>query len=117
MPAAKYSSLVSRLMLTSGITAIDRVVLTAGAAAVAGGDDVRRLVNHAPPAATDARIPAPASAHTTRFGRGAFGMPTRGAETKVPLTTAGSSSARTTSPAARGRFAGSFSSSRMTSDA
>ena len=32
MPAAKYASLVSRLMLTSGITAIDRLV-TAGAAA------------------------------------------------------------------------------------
>src|SRR5947207_8186516 len=74
MPAAKYASLVSRLMLTRGITAIDfvAVIATAGAG-VEVVDAGCRLGDHAPPAATDARMPAPASAHNTRLGRGDFG--------------------------------------------
>ena len=68
MPAAKYASLVSRLMLTSGITASD-FAATTGAAATpfVATPGACRFVNHAPPAATDARIPAPASAQSTRL--------------------------------------------------
>ena len=78
---------MSRLMLTSGMTAID-FAATTGAVAMpfVATPGACRFVNHAPPAATEARIPAPASAHSTRLGCCTFGA---AADTNVPLTTAG----------------------------
>src|SRR3954470_15965923 len=104
-------------MLTSGSTAIDFTGADAAgwpAALVTAGDAVTadgcRFVNHALPAATDARIPAPASAQITRLG---FSCLEGCADANVPLTTDGSSSERTTSFAVLGRLPGSFSSRRM----
>ena len=116
IPAAKYASLVSRLMLTSGITAIDFAATGAPRSRPRLRTGRAAMIREPRAARGDRRENARARErpeHALRPRRGWA----RSRTTNVPLTTAGSSSARATSAAVRGRFAGSFSSSFMISDA